>query len=181
MGNQRRVHQILFALSLVLFGVMPALAALPRNFKDFEKRYLIEGMSPEGATKLFFDALFVYMNESTRQEGRKMAAFSMKERPDWDRRPTMRLFAERLSREESHHIFRSYAKGATPDNGYAMDVNAYEITIERIVEGHPMGLQIYLRSGGADYPRVIYLRQFGSFWHVIDSNSVKVQVRPPRR
>jgi hypothetical protein len=40
---------------------------------------------------------------------------------------------------------------------------------------------VYLRSGGADYPRVIYLRQINGLWFVTDPSTVKVEVRPPKQ
>ena len=82
---------------------------------------------------------------------------------------------------EANTLFRSYARGAVPENGYAMDPDNYELVIERTVEGHPKGLQLYLRSGGADYPRVIYMKEVNGFWFIADGSTVKVEVRPPRK
>ena len=155
--------------------------ALPRTALEFETRYRQEGTTPEAAAKLFFDGIFAYMDRSTRAEGRKMLALAMDERPDWDGRATMKLFADRMKSPKTAHIFRSYARGAVPENGYAMDPDNYELVIERAVEGHPKGLQLYLRSGGADYPRVIYMKEVNGFWFIADGSTVKVEVRPPRK
>ncbi len=114
-----------------------------------------EGLSPERSSsskcatgrrerlpklrQSFFDGIFAYMDRSTREEGRKMLALAMDERPDWDGRATMKLFADRMKSPKTAHIFRSYARGAVPENGYAMDPDNYELVIERSAEGHPKG------------------------------------------
>jgi len=178
----KRILRVFFlALSVYLFFSPPCEGALPGSALEFEKRYRVEGSTPEGAAKLFFDAVFAYMDRNTRAEGTKMLTLAMNEKPGWDRRHTMKLFVDRMKSGKTAHIFRSYARGATPENGYAMDVNDYELVIERTNPDHPKGLQVYLRSGGADYPRVIYLRQINGLWFVTDPSTVKVEVRPPKQ
>ncbi len=83
------------ALSVYLFFSPPCEGALPGSALEFEKRYRVEGSTPEGAAKLFFDAVFAYMDRNTRAEGTKMLTLAMNEKPGWDRRHTMKLFVDR--------------------------------------------------------------------------------------
>jgi len=66
---------------------------------------------------------------------------------------------------EGHHVPFSYFKGAVPENDYTPDT-PFTITIESGVysdanagEGYK---KLFIRSGGADNPREIVLRQRGS-------------------
>ena len=66
---------------------------------------------------------------------------------------------------EGHHVPFSYFKGAVPENDYTPDT-PFAITIESGVysdanagEGYK---KLFIRSGGADNPREIVLRQRGS-------------------
>jgi hypothetical protein len=45
------------ALSVYLFFSPPCEGALPGSALEFEKRYRVEGSTPEGAAKLFFDGI----------------------------------------------------------------------------------------------------------------------------
>jgi hypothetical protein len=78
------------------------------------------------------------------------------------------------------YFFRSYAVGATPQNNYAMDRNDYRLDIVKRWSGHSSGdLQLSLRNGGADNPRVVYLRKFDGLWFVTNNSSTFLDVRRP--
>ncbi len=135
--------------------------------------------TPEGALKMFFDAMFCYMNPCTRDEGRQMLASIMHAGESWDRLPSNQTFVSRLKDESYHHIFRSFAKGSSPQNGYAMDADDYElcITSQRPESDY---LRVMLQSSGADAPRATWVKQYpDGKWYVINNAGVYVGVRPP--
>ena len=156
------------------------------DFEGMKALHAEVGTSPEGALKLWFDAVFLYMDPETRDVGRQCLSYltiGLKDDPDWDRTPSNRIFVDRMKDEAYHHIFRSYAKGATPDNGYRMDVAGFALDVEQSArDAHGRGWKVVLRSGGADMPRPVYLKQSTStdLWYVSLWANVYVDVRPPR-
>ena len=48
---------LVLSVLLVVVG-REARAALPRNYQEFKARYQQEGRTPEGAVKLYFEAVF---------------------------------------------------------------------------------------------------------------------------
>jgi hypothetical protein len=55
-------------------------------------------------------------------------------------------------------LWRSYAKGATPENGYRMDPGHWELNFDRgYIEDNNLGIGLKLKSAGADRPRVVYV------------------------
>ncbi len=177
---------ILVTVVLAVLIAIPAQAQLPQTLDEMKAQHVLLGAEPQGAVKNFLDACFVYMNPETRSAGREMLQYltiPLKSDANWDRLPSNRLFAERLTDERYAHVWRSYAVGATPANGYAMDPNEWELNFERTHrhDDDERGLQVYLRSGGADAPRVVYVLQSTQtdLWYVNIWNSLFVDVRPP--
>lgn len=142
----------------------PCRAALPKDMDELKARHEELGKTPEGATKLWLDACFVYMNEETRKLGREMLTYltiPFKTDADWEKRPSNRVLVERLTKPEFAHIWRSYAKGTSPDNQYKMDPNDWELNHVRNFqhEGDTRGIQCYIKSSGADTDRPVYLKK----------------------
>lgn len=159
---------------------------LPASLDEMKQQHVLLGTEPQGAVKCFLDAVFVYMNEETRDQGREMLqylAIPLMDHDEWDTMAANRLFKERMARPEYNHIWRSYAKGATPENGYQMDPNNWELNFERIHrhDNDTRGTQVYLRSSGADNPRVVYVKQSTSsgLWYLNIWHSLFVGVKPP--
>ncbi|MCC7493408.1 MAG: hypothetical protein IT204_13720 [Fimbriimonadaceae bacterium] len=180
-----RTGWLALAMGLLLTA-LPGQAALPKTLEELQEQHKEAGKTPEGLSKLWFDACFVYINEETRDEGRKMIQWltiPLKDEPGWDRSQGQTYFVRAL--KEQQYIIRSYAKGAKPDNNYQMDPENYELNIEKVnlnppgVEGR--GIQVYLRSGGADTPRPVYLmksKQSG-LWYMNLHTNVYTGIRPP--
>ncbi len=152
----------LLAGMLAAVAIGPVRAELPKNLEELQKLHEEAGKTPEGLSKLWFDACFVYMNEETRDEGRKMVQYltiPLKDDPAWDTNQSNQYFIRAL--REKQYIMRSYAKGTTPENQYQMDPQKYELNVERVNLNPPglkdRGIQVYLRSSGADMPRPVYL------------------------
>ncbi len=135
--------------------------------------------SPEAALKMYFDACFTYMNLSTRDEGRKMLAHIMKADDNWDKRPSYQTFASRLKDANYHHILKSFAKGTSPENGYTMNPDDYELDI---VSQTPESdyLRVLLKSTGADSPRITWVKQYpDGKCYVVNNAGTYSGVRPP--
>lgn len=179
-------RSVICMVGLGLLAGMPAWAQLPQTLDEMKAQHVLLGVEPQGAVKCFLDACFVYMNEGTRDQGREMIQFlaiPLKSDANWDRLPGNRLFAERLTDPGFAHVWRSYAVGATPENGYLMDPDNWELSFERThrEEGDDRGTQVYLRSGGADNPRVVYVKQSTTtgLWYLNIWNTLFVDIRPP--
>jgi hypothetical protein len=152
----------------------------------WKQRHAEEGKTPEGAIKLWFDALYLSLDPATRQLGRDLLqhlTIPLKDDDQWRRRPSNQTFVARLDDPRYHHIFRSYAEGATPENSYALDPTSYSLRIsgsERDQYGR--GWKILLVSSGADNPRPVYLKQSttSDLWYVNSYANVYVGVRAPK-
>lgn len=139
--------------------------------------------TPEGTLQRFLAAC---VRAGSRDEDARKAALRdiqalalpITKDDDWTRRPTNRTFVERLTTQP--WIFRSYAPGATPDNGYAAAADFEpEITSRREEAGM---LKLWIRSGGADSPRPVSLiaPEGQDRWFVQEWSSVYVEVRRPK-
>lgn len=173
-------------LGLFMFGVaftavtMPAKADQLCDFQAFQTRYRQHATTPEGALKLYFDAVFCYLPESTRPEASKMLRHAMHSDLPIERSPVYATFVQRLRDPASHHIFRSFAQGASPDNGYSMSLQDFKLTVldQRQEADYT---KVFLQSMGADNPRPVWVKQFDDgLWYTINNASTYVQVRPPR-
>ena len=79
---------LLLCLCVIFISYGEAKAALPKDYQEFMARYQREATTPEGALKLYFEAVFCFIDEGTRAEGAKMLRYAM----HFDR-PTMPSFA----------------------------------------------------------------------------------------
>jgi hypothetical protein len=155
------------------------------EFGDWKKRHLEAGKTPEGALELWFEALFLYLEPESREVGRaglQHLTISLRDDDGWERRPSSSRFVSRMRDPSHHHIFRSYAEGATPENGYAMDPESFQLRIEESSrDAHGRGWKVLLRSSGADNPRPVYLRRSttSGLWFVDGFANVYVGIRPP--
>ena len=173
---------IIAVLALVLALCAPAGAALPKTYKEFKARYQTEGKTPEGAVKMYFEGVFAFMNRETRGEGGKMLRYALHSEVPIERSTYYATFVERMKDPDYNYCFRSYAQGATPENDYAMDPDAFKIAFAGKAMKDPGGyLRLPLRSSGADNPRIVWVQKFDDgLWYVINNAATYVQVREPR-
>lgn len=171
-------------LALVIAASAVAVADQPAN--PLIAAHAESGTTPAGALKAWFDGVFLYLDEGTRDQGRVALAFltiPFKDDPGWERRPSNATFVSRLKDPAHAHIFRSYAEGTSPGNGYAMDPADYRLAIvEEGDDAHGRGYRILLRSSGADNPRPVYLRRSTTtgLWYVSEFGNVYVGIRAPK-
>lgn len=131
---------------------------------------------------MWFEAVLAYLEPSTRALAAESLAYltiPFKNDPDWARRPSNGTFVSRLEDERHHHIFRSYAKGTSPETGYRFDHFELDVVLSR--DAGPRGWTVHLRSSGADNPRPFYLKKSTQtgLWFVDQFGNAYVGVRPP--
>ncbi len=145
----------------------------------------VEGATPEGALALWFDAVYLYMDEDTRNQGREALTFltiPFKDESGWEKLPSYRIFVSRMQDPAYAHIFRSYAVGTSPENAYSMDPKNFELNVvESAEDTHGRGWRVLVRSSGADSPRPVYMKKSTStgLWYVSEFGNVYVGIRPP--
>ena len=171
---------LVFLVSLLLLAPCEeARAALPRDFQAFKARYQKEGQTPEGAVKLYFEAVFCYIDEATRDEGSKMLRYALHSSVPIERSRTLATFVDRLGDPDSHHIFRSFATGTSPGNNYRMSPDKFSIAVLEKTRGEDF-LRLHLHSSGADSPRTVWMKEYDGLWYMINNAGTYAQVRPPK-
>ena len=154
----------------------PIMHGLPANYEEFKNRYASMGRTPQGAVKLYFDAVFSYI-EGNRAEAMKMIRYSMHEGKGWERTGYHSTFMERLNNPKYHHIFRSFAVGSSPENDYAMNPQNYRLAISGQREMHGY-VQVLLISSGSESLRSVQVRQHDDgLWYVMQNAATYTQVQ----
>ena len=173
------MRRIFLALVLVLAVSACASAELPKTYREFKDKYQTEAKTYEGAVKMYFEAVFAYMNEDTRTEGGKMLRYALRSETPIDRSQYYSTFAERLKNPDYQHIFRSFAAGSSPENDYAMNPEDFELMFEGAPVRESTYLRVPLRSSGADSLRYLWVKEFdGGLWFVINNAASYVEVKP---
>lgn len=157
-----------------------AMAKLPESMDEYKARYEKEGKTPEGAAKLWFEAVFLYQNAETKALGRKMLLDIMKALPDdFDRNAGYAKMVERI--KNNPEIFRSFCAGSSPSNGYKADVDNCELTVTNTREEAENTFAVFLKSSGADSPRPMKLTQVDGLWKASSVSSLYLQVQPAKK
>ena len=180
MKKMKRKFLACVILSVLALSVQ-AEAVLPKTYKEFKARYQTEAKTYQGAIKLYFDAVFAYINEETRIEGGKMLRYALRSETPIDKSTYYATFADRLKDPAWHEVFRSFAKGSSPENNYKMNPDNFELMYTGKVTKEAGYLRVPLRSSGSDSPRQVWVKEFdGGLWFVINNAATYVQVKPSR-
>ncbi|MCA9519202.1 MAG: hypothetical protein KC635_29910, partial [Myxococcales bacterium] len=147
--------------------------------------YATEAKTPEGAMKVWLTAALMTASPNLDEHRRGRALLGeltlqlQGDPTPWWERNSQTTFADRLN--HNAYIFRSYAEGATPDNGYAMDGDAWTLAVDSSREDDfDRGWRLAVVSGGADSPRPVYLKQVGELWYVNEFANVYLDIRPAK-
>ena len=175
----KKISVVLALSALFLVVGREAWAALPRDYQEFKARYQQEGRTPEGAVKLYFEAVFCYIDEATRAEGSKMVRYALHYDRPIEQSRNLATFAERLRDPERQHIFRSFAAGTSPENDYRMSPDNFNLVVVNKLREQGY-LRFFLQSSGADSPRPVWVKEFDGLWYTINNASTYVGVRPPK-
>ena len=151
----------------------------PVGFQAFKDRYQSVGRSPEGAVRMYFDAVYSYIDTARRSEGAKMLRYSIHEKQGWENFPSQQTFVSRLRNASYHYIFRSFADGTGPENSYAMNPDNYRLIFAGSRQETDY-VALSIRSTGADNPRLLQVQQFeDGLWYVTGYSSTYSDVRQP--
>jgi hypothetical protein len=137
-----------------------------------------ESTEPVWVVKHWLQGILMYTS-GDKEAGLKQMNSMMKE-PD----PSLRSFHESLEPGKAH-IWRSYVKGATPENGYNVpDIQNFEIETYYQEGEAPTPtstlIRMFVRSSGADSARPVRLsKDSRGQWRVSEYSSLCVGVRPP--
>lgn len=158
-----------------------AFAKLPKDMAEFQTRYNEEGKTPEGAAKLWMEAVFLYQQGDTKPLGRKMLLELTKNLPkDFDlRNPAYAKMMERIN--GNPEIFRSFCAGSSPENNYKADPNNCEFTITNTREETSDSVAVFLQSSGADAPRPIKMTKVDGLWKAYSYSSMYLQIQPAKK
>ena len=177
LSRRARLVVVAFAAFAVLFTSALAVGAPPTTEEEFAERLKTEATTPEGALGLWFDGVFLYSNKETRELGALILAEMMVGADKkWDRQRTFYTFSDRLKNKA--HIFRSYAKGSSPANGYSIDLATYALNIDESGED-ATGFFFALQSSGADRTRKIFLKldEESGRWKVLKFGSIYLVIK----
>jgi hypothetical protein len=172
----KRLGVLLFCIALAA----PALAELPKGLDDMKARIAAEAGDPRAAAKLWFDAVFVYVNVD-KELGAQMITEMCKDK-NW--KASNRYLLKTL--EEAPYVFRSYAVGATPENDYAMDPENYDLKISR-AEDKPYAdkepgayYKLFIVSSGASSPRpMTFQRNSRGEYKAYEMGGIYTMVKDP--
>ena len=176
------------AAALFLLCVGPAASApaqssgsggLPSTYSEFKSRCQTAARTPQGAVKMYFDAVFCYLDPQRRAEASKMLRFIMHADANWEGSQNYVTFVRRMKDPHYRYIFQSFAAGTSPENGYRMSPDNYSLNIVRTSPTQDY-LSVFLRSSGADQDRRVWVKQYpDGLWYVINNSGTYVEVRDP--
>ena len=150
-------------------------AALPESLAEMKALREASLTSPFATAALTVCALCVYAADKS--IGTEMLNFLRGPRPLSNH--DISFLNDRFS--DGHHVPFSYFKGAVPANNYTPDT-PFTITVTSgpysdANEGYK---KLYIRSGGADSPREIVLRQLGDGRWMLWDQFLLVSIRKPK-
>ena len=150
-------------------------AALPESLAEMKALPEASLTSPFATAALTVCALCVYAADKS--IGTEMLNFLRGPRPLSNH--DISFLNDRFS--DGHHVPFSYFKGAVPANNYTPDT-PFTITVTSgpysdANEGYK---KLYIKSGGADSPREIVLRQLGDGRWMLWDQFLLVSIRKPK-
>lgn len=152
---------------------------LPSTYADFKERCHTVAVTPEGAVKMYFDAVFCYLDPARRAEASKMLRYIMHADAGWESSQRYVTFARRLKDPASHYIFRSFAAGTSPENGYRMSPENYSLVFSGTSQEADY-VRVFLISSGSDSRRIVWVKQYqDGLWYVINNADTYLKVRDP--
>lgn len=152
---------------------------LPSTYADFKERCHTVAVTPEGAVKMYFDAVFCYLDPNRRTEASKMLRYIMHADANWEKKQKYVTFARRLKDPACHYIFRSFASGTSPQNGYRMSPENYSLVFSG-KSNEADYARVFLISSGSDSRRIVWVKQYqDGLWYVINNADTYMKVREP--
>lgn len=108
-----------------------------------------------------------------------MLRYIMHADANWEGNQRHVIFIRRLKEPSYHYIFRSFASGTSPENGYSMSPDDYRLVFSKKDQQQDY-IRVFLRSSGADSDRRVWVKQYpDGFWYVINNSDTYAKVRDP--
>lgn len=150
-------------------------ASLPESLSQMQALPEAALQTPFQAAALTVCALCVYA--AAPQIGTEMLNFLKGPRP----LSNMEISFLNDRFRDGHHVPFSYFQGATPENDYT-PAQPFTLTIEAgpYADANPGYKKLHIRSGGADHPREIVLRQKGDGQWCLWEQFLMVGIRQPK-
>ena len=154
----------------------------PTSSKDGSilERHKKLGKNPAYVVVLWLEAAIrAQNNEQEGWDALQYLTIPLKDEPNWKKSQANAFFVPEI--ENKNPSFRSCIVGATPENGYMIDIN--NLSIEVHSEGRPSanGRKLMIRCSGANMPRPISLQQSdqSGLYYVKEFSTMYVDVMPP--
>lgn len=102
----------------------------------------------------------------------------LKDTPNWRKSGANTYFVEAI--EKKSPAFRSFIVGATPENGYKVDINNLQISLAYEGPKDVRGRKMMLNCSGSTMPRPIYVQQSSQsgLYYIKEYSSMYVDVKP---
>jgi hypothetical protein len=159
----------------------PVVTGMATTLEQFQAKIPVQAKEPKGAVHLWLEAIYIYTTKD-KELGSQCITLMCKDK-SW--KTSTGYFIASLN--EKPYIWRSYAKGSSPENNYQMDPNKFEVTITRLTTqpypDKPEGqyAKFFVTSSGADTPRPMALeRNIRGEYKASEFSSLCVGVRAPK-
>ena len=108
-----------------------------------------------------------------------MLRYIMHADANWEKKQKYVTFARRLKDPACHYIFRSFASGTSPQNGYRMSPENYSLVFSG-KSNEADYARVFLISSGSDSRRIVWVKQYqDGLWYVINNADTYMKVREP--
>ncbi len=138
------------------------------------------GTNPKDAIGLWLEAAVrAQANEQQGWDALKELTLPLRNEANWQKLSSNRYFVDRIKNQNP--AFRSFFVGATPENGYSINLSDLRIDIAYEGDKDVRGRKFMLKSSGASMPRPIYLKKStkSGLFYVEEYSSMYVDVMPP--
>lgn len=138
------------------------------------------GSDPAETVALWLEAAIrAQNNEQEGWDALQFMTIPLKDDQNWVKSSGNVFFVERI--QKKNPSFRSFIVGATPENGYKVDMSNIRISVAYEGKRDVRGRKLMINSSGATMPRPIYLLQSdqSGLYYVKEYSSMYVDVRPP--
>lgn len=152
------------------------ISKLPANIEEFKAMPQMDLSKPENTVVMFLCAANLWTIDKTAGED----AINLLSNP----KKPMNAYDKQFLRDrlgDKHYLPKSYFEGATPKNNYTP---AQPLTVNVIPDGRPQDVEpgyirLFVKSGGADSPRYIKLREKEGTWYLWEYFGLLPGIRVP--
>lgn len=175
---------LILAFSLKAQEKIVVVDSFPKNIQEFEQLRDQIATSPEGGAVVFILALQIYTIDSEFGKQALTISYDLSElkKGNWYKgyEPSegVKFFLKQL--EKRPYIPFGYLDGATPENGYKVQL-PYKFVFSRIDQEDSQNAKVFIKTYGV-MPRPIRLvKNNKGIWKVKEASSIFVGIQPPKQ